>query len=132
MQTLLRLEELAMFLFSLLIFSSLPYAWWWFPLLLLAPDISMIGYAVNNKTGAVVYNFFHHKALGLLLMGVGYYLRNDACILAGCILFGHSSMDRIFGYGLKYVKGFKFTHLGKIGKEREETGKASKSIIPPG
>ncbi|HZJ19645.1 MAG TPA: DUF4260 family protein [Pricia sp.] len=24
-------------------------------------------------------------------------------------------MDRIFGYGLKYNKGFKFTHLGEIG-----------------
>ena len=132
MKTLLRLEELCMFLFSLLIFSSLSYAWWWFPVLLLAPDISAIGYAVNSKFGAALYNFFHHKGLGLLLMAVGFYLRDDAWILAGCILFAHSSMDRIFGYGLKYAKGFKFTHLGKIGRDGKDDGKVGESLIPPG
>lgn len=29
--------------------------------------------------------------------------------------FPHAAMDRIFGYGLKYEKGFKYTHLGEIG-----------------
>jgi hypothetical protein len=38
-------------------------------------------------------------------------------MLAGIILFAHSSMDRLFGYGLKYFTGFSDTHLGKIGKE---------------
>src|SRR5437762_9982984 len=116
MRTLIKLEELAMFLFSILIFSSLSFAWWWFPLLILAPDISMLGYAVNNKAGAICYNFFHHKGIALLVIAVGYYLRDDRWILAGTILFGHSSMDRIFGYGLKFFQGFKYTHLGEIGK----------------
>jgi len=35
------------------------------------------------------------------------------------ILFGHSSMDRIFGYGLKTNQGFKFTHLGTIGNKNK-------------
>jgi len=35
--------------------------------------------------------------------------------LIGIILFSHASMDRIMGYGLKYDKGFKYTHLGEIG-----------------
>ena len=78
----------------------------------------MIGYAVNNKVGAVIYNFFHHKAVALAIMAAGIYLLNDRLVLAGTILFGHSSMDRFFGYGLKYFEGFKSTHLGKIG-ERE-------------
>jgi hypothetical protein len=124
MQTLIRLEELAMFLFGLLVFSTLPYAWWWFPLLLLAPDISMIGYAVNNRVGAVLYNLVHHKAVGLLMIGIGFYLRNDLWILIGTILFAHSSMDRLFGYGLKYLKGFKFTHLGEIGSNNKEAVRA--------
>jgi hypothetical protein len=38
--------------------------------------------------------------------------------LTGVILFGHSSMDRMMRYGLKYFTGFRFTHLGKIGKEK--------------
>lgn len=33
-------------------------------------------------------------------------------------MIGHSSIDRIFGYGLKYKEGFGFTHLGKIGKQK--------------
>ncbi|HAJ82706.1 MAG TPA: DUF4260 domain-containing protein, partial [Zunongwangia profunda] len=33
------------------------------------------------------------------------------------ILFGHSAMDRIFGYGLKYEDNFKNTHMGWFGKD---------------
>lgn len=36
-------------------------------------------------------------------------------MLAGVILFAHASMDRIFGYGLKYADDFKHTHLQEIG-----------------
>ena len=35
--------------------------------------------------------------------------------VAGIILFTHSNMDRILGYGLKYPDDFKHTHLGWIG-----------------
>ena len=132
MKQVIQLEELGMFLLSIFLFNQLSFAWWWFPTLILLPDISMIGYAAGNKIGAIVYNFFHHKGLGFLLMAAGFYLRDDAWILAGCILFAHSSMDRIFGYGLKYTKGFKFTHLGKIGKDGKSDGTAAESIIPPG
>ncbi|MEO6611453.1 MAG: DUF4260 family protein [Chitinophagaceae bacterium] len=38
-------------------------------------------------------------------------------ILNACSRVGHSSMDRMFGYGLKTNEGFKYTHLGMIGKE---------------
>ena len=118
MNAVIRLEEFAMFLFSIFIFSLLPYEWWWFPILLLTPDISALGYLANNKVGAVLYNTFHHKALALAIIVLGYYLDESAIILAGTILFGHSSMDRLFGYGLKTFQGFKYTHLGMIGKDR--------------
>lgn len=116
MKTLIRLEELVMLLFSILIYSTLPFAWWWFPALILLPDVSMVGYLAGNRTGAWAYNFFHHKALALSVMALGYFMRNDYLILAGAILFGHSSLDRLMGYGLKYEEGFQVTHLGKIGK----------------
>jgi hypothetical protein len=32
------------------------------------PDISMLGYLAGNKAGAIIYNFFHHKALGIGLV----------------------------------------------------------------
>lgn len=117
MKQLIRLEEAAMFLFSAFLFSRLSFAWWWFPILILTPDISMLGYAAGNKVGAVIYDFFHHKAIALIVYVIGIYIGNEVLQLIGIILFGHSSMDRFFGYGLKYFEGFQFTHLGKTGKE---------------
>lgn len=116
MKTVIRLEEAAMFALSIYLFSQLPFAWWWFPALILAPDISFLGYAAGNKVGAVVYNIFHHKAVAITVYIAGLDTHNEVWQLIGLILFGHSSMDRFFGYGLKYFTGFKFTHLGTIGK----------------
>ncbi|CAM4286404.1 DUF4260 domain-containing protein [Zobellia roscoffensis] len=116
MKQLLKTEELVMFLFGIYIFSLLPYAWWWFLVLLLTPDIGMLGYLLGNKEGAITYNIFHHKGIALAIYIIGAYLSEPIVQLTGIILFSHAAMDRIFGYGLKYDKGFKFTHLGEIGK----------------
>lgn len=116
MKRLLKLEELGQFLLSIILFSQLAYAWWVFPTLILLPDISMAGYWVNPKTGARLYNLFHHKLLAVIILGLGFGLHHSLLTLTGVILFGHSAMDRIFGYGLKYDDDFKNTHLGRIGK----------------
>lgn len=116
MRKIIQLEELAMFLLSIYLFSRLQFSWWWYPALILLPDLSMIGYAFGNKVGAVAYNVVHHKAIAIAVYITGLYLQNEVLQLAGLILFGHSSMDRMLGYGLKTFTGFKFTHLGEIGK----------------
>ncbi len=115
MKNVLKLEEFGMFIFSFLMFYNLDVSWWWFIILILTPDISMVGYIWGVRIGALIYNLFHHKGIAILLIIIGYYFDEKITMMAGIILFGHSSMDRIFGYGLKYKKGFKFTHLGKIG-----------------
>ena len=114
MKKIIQLEEFAMFLFSIYLFNQLHFAWWWFLVLILTPDIGMIGYAFGNKAGAVIYNLFHHKAIALTVYVFGLYQQNETIQLIGIILFGHSSMDRMMGYGLKTYEGFKFTHLGKL------------------
>jgi len=116
MKTIIKLEEVGLFILGIYLFSLLNYQWWWFLVLILAPDFSMLGYAFNNKTGAFLYNVFHHKGIAVLLYLIGCYLEIEALQLVGVILFSHSSMDRMFGYGLKYEQGFKYTHLGEIGK----------------
>ena len=116
MKKLIQLEEAALFGLGIYLFSLMDYAWWWFLALLLVPDFSMIGYVLGNKAGAWAYNIAHHRALAIVIYLLGTYLNNQAIMLTGIILFSHSSMDRMFGYGLKYEKGFKFTHLGEIGK----------------
>lgn len=116
MKMLLKLEELAMFLLGIYAFAHLNFAWWWFVILLLAPDIGMLGYLFGNKIGALCYNSFHHRGVAILFFLIGIYFENPVLQLCGIMLFSHAAMDRIFGYGLKYETGFKFTHLGEIGR----------------
>ena len=116
MKYVLKSEELFMFLLSIYLFSLLDFQWWWFPVLIFTPDIGIAGYLFGNKPGAITYNFFHHKGLGILLYLAGMLSSSDTLALIGIIVFGHASLDRILGYGLKYPKGFHYTHLGMIGK----------------
>lgn len=117
MKTVLKIEELAQFVLGIALFSRLDMAWWWFPTLILLPDFGMLGYAFNTKIGALVYNIFHHKAIGIAFVLVGMFYLGEIYTLIGIILFSHSAMDRIFGYGLKYPDSFRHTHLGKIGNK---------------
>lgn len=114
MKSNLKLEELAMFGLGIFAFSQLEFAWWWFLVLLLTPDVGMLGYVINSKIGALTYNVFHHKGSAILIYIAGLYLANDVVQLVGIILFSHASFDRIFGYGLKFDTSFNDTHLGPI------------------
>jgi hypothetical protein len=118
MKTILKIEEAAMLAICLYGLYFFDCKWWAYLLLVFGPDISMLGYVAGNKAGAFCYNLFHHKGVALLLFGFGIYLKIPSVSIVGLILFGHSSMDRMLGYGLKYNEGFGFTHLGKIGKEK--------------
>lgn len=118
MTKLLKLEEAAMFVLALLMFyQQCAMSFWWFWGCLLLPDLSMLGYLAGARTGAYIYNFFHHKGVALLIYFIGTWFLVEPLTFAGIVLFAHSSMDRVFGYGLKLVTGFQDTHLGRIGKK---------------
>jgi len=120
----LKLEELAQFTVCVLLLISLEVHWWFYLLLIIGPDIGMLGYVAGPKVGAFTYNLFHNKAVALLcllvLFVIGRYTPDwpSSVISFGIILYGHASMDRIFGYGLKFPDSFQHTHLGWIGKPR--------------
>ena len=114
MKHILTLEFVSLFIFSIFLFSLLPYPWWWFPLLFLVPDVSMIGYLFNTRIGATTYNLIHTLTTGVLIYLLGTYLHAPLAILAGVILIAHSTFDRFMGYGLKYPDSFKHTHLGNL------------------
>jgi hypothetical protein len=120
MKNIIRLEEATLFLLSIYALYFLEADWWYYLVLLIGPDISMVGYLAGNKVGAIAYNLFHHKALAALLFLLGLVTHTWILQVSGIILFGHSSMDRVFGYGLKYFSGFKHTHLGVIGDNKLE------------
>lgn len=116
MKNLLRIEEAAMLGLAIYLNSFLPFQGWVFWAWFLVPDIGMLGYLVNTRVGAITYNILHHKGVAIALYFAGYFLTIHELALAGVVLFGHSSFDRIVGYGLKYSDNFKNTHLGWIGK----------------
>ena len=115
MKILLKLEALALLGLSIFLFSRLNYSWWLYPLLFFVPDLSMVGYAFGARVGALIYNIVHHHALSIGLYILGFALGIPALQLTGVILLGHSSLDRVLGYGLKYPDLFQNTHLGLIG-----------------
>ncbi|MCM4155446.1 DUF4260 domain-containing protein [Gramella sp. AN32] len=115
MKTILKLEEFGLLLFGIWAFSNLDLSWGWYVGLFLVPDIGMLGYLLNKKYGAILYNIFHHRFIAVILFFIGYFIQNEFVMMAGIILFSHIAFDRMLGYGLKFEKGFKFTHLGEIG-----------------
>jgi hypothetical protein len=116
MKNLIRLEEFTKIFFAYWLSIEIGYAWWVFFAWLLVPDLSMIGYVINTQVGAWLYNFVHHQMVAIVVGVIGYYLEITSLELAGIVLFGHSAMDRAFGYGLKHEDSFIHTHLGLIGK----------------
>lgn len=111
MEILIQLEELTMFLGCIYLFSRLNLKWWWFPLLLILPDLGMLGYLVNPATGAFTYNIVHFKGVGVVIGLYGLAKNNRKLMLVGIILLAHATMDRAIGAGLKYPDGFWHTNL---------------------
>ena len=133
MKNLIKLEEAALFLLSIFLWGQLHFAWYWWLAWILAPDLSMIGYVAGNRTGAILYNFVHHKGVAILVYLIGIYTYDRVIQSTGLILLAHSCMDRAMGYGLKYFSGFSDTHLGRIGKGAKEeavnAAKAERKVI---
>ena len=113
-RTLLRLEGLGAFLGAVAIFASLGGQWWLFLLLVLAPDLSMIGYLRGPRIGAMGYNAVHTYLAPLLLGSVGWWLSIDLLLLGAAIWAAHIGVDRLVGYGLKYPSAFADTHLSRM------------------
>ena len=114
---LLRAEGAAMAAAGIALFAHGDLAWWWFLMLLLAPDLSFLGYLAGPKVGAAVYNAVHTTLGPLATLAVGWLLGEPLWLSLGGIWLAHVGIDRLLGYGLKYASGFDATHLGKIGRQ---------------
>ncbi len=113
---LLRLEGAVLLGLSILLYARLDRSWWLFALLLLAPDVGMLGYVRGTRVGAVAYNLFHTYAAPAALAAIGIVAEDHLLIALSLIWFAHIGLDRALGYGLKYPEGFEHTHLGRIGR----------------
>ncbi|MFW5702846.1 MAG: DUF4260 family protein [Candidatus Dojkabacteria bacterium] len=126
MRSLLRLEAFVLALvFSYFSLEALDWAVLIFLLLLLAPDIGMLGYAISTEGGAFTYNLTHHLGLAGFGFLVGVVLEIDLLQAVAAAVIAHSFFDRSFGLGLKYLDSFKHTHLSEdyiFGESRHKNG----------
>ncbi|PFL60500.1 hypothetical protein COJ27_21445 [Bacillus cereus] len=107
-------EGLVVFVATIYAYSIYEFSWIIFLVFLLAPDISMLAYSINNRVGAKVYNICHTYIISILIAIIGVYFKIDTVIMIGLIWTAHIGMDRMFGYGLKYETDFKDTHIQRL------------------
>ena len=115
---LLRLEGLALGLLCVWVYATFHQSWWLFAALILAPDLSMLGYLGGPRIGAILYNAVHSwVSVIVLFFLIWYVFAGDNLLLSLTFILGaHIGFDRALGFGLKLPSGFKDTHLGRVGK----------------
>lgn len=112
----LRAEGLAVLALSVALYSTTEAGWLTFVLLVLVPDLSMLGYLAGPRVGAATYNVAHTYLLPLALGAFGHFAGRPLLVALALIWAAHIGLDRTLGYGLKLPTGFQDTHLGRIGR----------------
>jgi len=116
---LLLLEEAALLIASLLLYSHLHFSWLLFAILFLAPDLFMLGYLANPRLGAALYNLGHVLFVPLALFAIALAAHRPLWSAIAIIWFSHIAFDRVLGYGLKYPSRFNDTHLQHIPRQEQ-------------
>jgi Domain of unknown function (DUF4260) len=111
---LLRSEEAALLATVVVIYKHLHYSWLLFAILFFTPDLFMLGYALNLRLGAAMYNLAHTLTLPCTLLVVSYLQHWHTATAIALLWIAHIAFDRLLGYGLKYPTFFKDTHLQHI------------------
>src|SRR4029079_4104298 len=100
-RNLLSMEGAAVFLGSIWVFFAQGNPWWLFVLLILAPDLAMLGYLLGPAIGSYVYNAVHLYVWPLALLAYTLYTGNPLALQLALIWAAHIGMDRMLGYGFK-------------------------------
>ena len=112
----LRVEGAAVLVLAVLAYRVAEAGWGMFVLLFFVPDISFLGYLAGPRIGALAYNCAHSLIGPLALAAVGFVLADRATLMPlAAVWVAHIGFDRMLGFGLKYGRGFGYTHLRLIG-----------------
>jgi hypothetical protein len=111
---LLHLEGATILVLSVFFYRQNHASWPLFALLFLAPDLFMLGYFVNSRVGAALYNFAHTLLTPGLVLAIGLLAAKPQLFSLALIWTAHIGFDRLIGYGLKYPTHFKDTHLQHV------------------
>jgi hypothetical protein len=112
-EILLRIEGAFDLALSLIFFQAIQSNWLLFILLLLVPDLAMLGYLRGARLGTVCYNLVHTLVGPFLIVAYAYLTKSLWLLPYALIWTAHIGLDRMLGFGLKYPTRFADTHLGK-------------------
>ncbi|MCG7622916.1 DUF4260 domain-containing protein [Epibacterium sp. Ofav1-8] len=93
---------------------------WGAVLVFFAPDLSFLGYLFGRRVGAICYNLVHVYAAAIVTLVLAHLWQAPLGWELGALWLAHCGLDRMLGYGLKTPQGFEFTHLGRIGRARQD------------
>src|SRR3954466_8768329 len=116
---LLRLEGLTLFAGMVMLYWAWDGSWLVFALLFFVPDLSFLAYLSDAKRDELVYNAAHSYMAPVALLTLGCGLASPLTLSIALIWLAHIGINRPLGYGLKYSAGFGFTHLGRIGRQKD-------------
>lgn len=114
MSNLVRLENAIIFIAIVTIYFMFGFSVWTFLILLLVPDLFMLGYLVDRKIGSYIYNIGHSYIIPILITLLYLAIGADILLIIGLIWLAHISMDRTIGYGLKYTDSFDKTTIQRL------------------
>jgi Domain of unknown function (DUF4260) len=117
-EILLRIEGAFDLALSLIFFEAIQGNWLLFILLLLVPDLAMLGYLGGARMGTVCYNLAHTLAGPFLIVAYAYLMKSLWLLPYALIWTAHIGLDRMPGFGLKYPTRFGDTHLGRMTDEK--------------
>jgi len=111
---LLRLEGFGVLIAALLLYAQHGAGWGLFAATFLLPDLAFLAFLAGARVGALAYNATHSYIGPLLAAAASHY--TGLPLTVSLVWAAHVGFDRALGYGLKYAKGFGFTHLGRVGR----------------
>ena len=106
-EILLRIEGAFDLALSLIFFQAIQGNWLLFILLLLVPDLAMLGYLRSARLGTVCYNLAHTLAGPFLIVAYAYLTKSLWLLPYALIWTAHIGLDRMLGFGLKYPTRFR-------------------------
>ena len=112
---LLRAEGVALLLLSMAAFARFGGEWSFFALAFLLPDLALLAYLAGPRAGAAVYNAAHSLVVPAALLALGLAVDWAPVFDLALVWAAHIGLDRALGFGLKYARGFAYTHLGQLG-----------------
>ncbi|EHQ77254.1 hypothetical protein SEVCU057_0977, partial [Staphylococcus epidermidis VCU057] len=97
MRSVIKLENTFIFIITIAVYVKLEFSIWLFLLLLLVPDIFMLGYVINRKTGSYVYNIGHTYITPIIIALLYLYIDERLLLQISLIWLAHISIDRTLG-----------------------------------